>query len=65
MANFIVTEVITKNIRSAPLIKELTLSAGEKILDNEDILEITTNLVPDGFEMDVIVRVVIKEVREV
>jgi hypothetical protein len=63
MVDFVVNETTVKNI--APLSKNITLAAGEKIADDADILAFAQKIVPTGYEADVIVRIVVSEIRTV
>jgi hypothetical protein len=63
MADFVITENTTKHIGS--LVKILTLTAGDKIGDDAQLASIASKTVPAGYEVDVRIRIMIKDIREV
>jgi hypothetical protein len=63
MADFTINDVNVKTID--PVRKNLTLTAGQKISDDADILDMATKLVPAGYEVDVRVKIIVTSVRTV
>ena len=63
MADFTINEESIKTIDR--FIKEITLTAGQKLSDDVDILGMAQKTVPVGYEVDVVVVIKVKAVREV
>jgi hypothetical protein len=63
MADFVITENTTKHIPS--LVKVITLTAGDRIGDDAQLADIAARTVPVGYEVDVRIRIMVKDIREV
>ena len=63
MADFVINEEVVRTIPAFR--KTVTLAAGEKIADDEEILALAQKIVPSGYEIDVTVRIKVSEIRSV
>ena len=63
MADFTVESTSVKTIPRFH--KEITLTAGQKLSDDADVLAMDQKAVPAGYEIDVVVVIKPKAVREV
>ncbi len=61
MADFTINENTIRTIN--PLTKFITLTAGQKLSDDAEILSMAQKVVPNGYEVDVLVRIKIKDIR--
>lgn len=63
MADFVINEVTTKYVDS--LVKIITLTAGDKLGDDAQLVEIAAKTVPAGYEIDVKIKIMIRDIRQV
>jgi len=63
MADFVISEEVVRVIPTFR--KTITLAAGEKIADDDDVLNMAQKIVPSGYEIDVTVRIKVSEIRSV